>query len=378
MSRIKMKTTTKMVKIRDLAEGYHDDGERGVFGLNEHLTIRPIYQREFVYNEKQRQAVVETVMDGLPLSLFYWNDLGDGYYDILDGQQRTISICQYIHGDFTVKMNGNSRGFYNLSEDEKREFLDYEIEVKVCEGTEDAKLEWFKRINVAGVPLTNQEVLNGIYSGTWLTSAKLLFSKSNCWILNYADGYISGNPLRQDILEQVFRWKAKEEGCSDITEFMAKHQHDEDCDVLKDYVTKVINWAKENFPEAIKGITDKQDWGLLYNEHKHDEYSLSELTKSTKELIEDDEVGAKKGIIPYLVSKRLKPDEKWLSLRTFSLSQKKKAYDRQTGICKICGEHFEFSEMEGDHITPWSQGGKTVEENLQMLCKRCNAQKSNR
>lgn len=260
-----MKIEPKEISIREVAENYVDDGDGGVYGLNGELVLRPPYQREYIFGQIQRNAVIDTVMHGFPLNLMYWSPNPKGF-ELLDGQQRTISICQYVNGDFPVKINGNDKFFHNLTEDEKQKFLDYKLDVKVCDGTEEEKLEWFKRIDIAGLVLTNQELLNATYVGTWLADAKNYFSKRNCVAGQMAEGYIKGNPIRQDYLEKALAWIADRDGLESGQMYMAKHQHDLDANELWLYFQTVINWAKMLFPNARKGVTDVQDWGILYNE----------------------------------------------------------------------------------------------------------------
>ena len=371
-----MKITPIQVSVRDLTENYKDDGDDGVFGYNDRLTIRPKFQRQFVYSDKQRDLVIDSVMKNRPLNVMYWSKTGDDTYEVLDGQQRTISICQYVHSDFPVKMNGNDRFFHNLTETEKEQLLDYELFVYLCEGTEEEKLEWFKVINIAGATLTDQELLNATYTGTWLSDAKNYFSKRNCVAGRMAEGYIKGNPIRQDYLEKVLKWIADRDGLESGQMYMAIHQHDEDANDLWLYFQSVINWAKMYFPEVRKGITDSQDWGLLYNKYHGNTYNSNTLETDMQKLLLDDDVTKNSGIIPYLLSERTKYDEKYLSLRAFTEAQKRRVYTRQGGTCAYCHKPFEFEEMQGDHITPWSQGGRTTDDNLQMLCQKCNNLKS--
>lgn len=371
-----MKITEIKIPIRELVKNYSDDGDGGVYGYDNKLTIRPSFQREFVYKEKQRNAVIETVMKGFPLNIMYWSKVDDNHFEMLDGQQRTISIGQFVNGDFPILIRGNYKFFRNLTLIEMDEIWDYEITVYICEGSEKEKLEWFKVINIAGEVLTPQEGRNAIYTGPWLADAKNYFSKRNCVACLMADGYIKGNPIRQAYLEKVLKWVSDRDGLDEIDMYMAVHQHDEDANELWMYFDEVISWAKRLFPDKEKGITDAQDWGLLYNKYKDKSYNSNALKSEMKELLLDDDVTKKSGIIPYLLSDRTKHDEKHLSLRAFSEAQKRRAYTKQNGICPMCGKHYEYDEMHGDHIIPWSQGGKTVDSNLQMLCQMCNNDKS--
>ena len=372
-----MKITKTEIKIRDLVQGYSDDGEGGVYGYGGRLCIRPEYQREFVYKDKQRDAVINSVRNNFPLNVIYWSKTGKDTYEVLDGQQRIISICQYVNKDYSI----GCRFFHNLTDDEKNQLLDYPLLVYICEGTEKEKLDWFRVINIAGVVLTEQELLNATYTGKWLSDAKVHFSKRNCVAGQMAEGYIKGNPIRQEYLEKVLYWIADRDGLDCGENYMAIHQHDEDANDLWVYFQSVINWAKTLFPTVRKGITDVQDWGLLYNKYHDKTYNTNTLEKEILNLLDDEDVTKQSGIIPYLLSDRSFHDEKALSIRAFTLQQKRRVYEKQNHHCPICEKHGDFAEyafedMEGDHIIPWSKGGKTVEENLQMLCKKCNNDKS--
>lgn len=359
-----MKIELNQIKVSDLFNGYQDQQENGVYAYGGKLSIRPPYQREFVYNEKQRNAVIDTLKKGFPLNVMYWVKNGDTY-ELLDGQQRTLSICQYLSGDFAF----NYQYFKGLTKDEQEQILNYELQVYICEGTDKEKLEWFRVINVAGEALTDQELLNATYTGTWLASAKEKFSKSNGPAYRIGKDYMKGSPIRQEYLETVLSWIND----GDVADYMAKHQTDDNANELWVYFQNVINWVKIVFPnyrKEMKGLP----WGKFYNQYKNNAYDPDSLENDIKALIKDDDVTKKSGIYEYLLSN--KTLEKYLNIRTFSDSQKQKKYEDQGGICPICGEHYDYSEMEGDHIIPWRDGGKTDYANLQMLCKRCNRTKS--
>lgn len=378
-----MKITPIQVTVEELTKNYKDDGDGGVFGLDEKLTIRSAYQREFVYNDKQRALVIDSIMKGRPLNVMYWSKTGNDTYEVLDGQQRTISIAQYVNGDFSFKINGNDKFFQNLTVTEQDVIMDYEVTVYVCEGTEEEKLEWFKIINIAGETLTAQELLNATYTGPWLANAKNYFSKRHCTAGQMGDGYIKGNPIRQEYLEKVLRWIADRDGLESGQMYMAIHQHDMDANDLWLYFQSVIDWAKRYFPVKRKKILEAQDWGLLYNRYYQNSYNSNVLEQEIQKLLEDDDVTKQTGIIPYLLSDRTPHDEKHLSIRTFSDTQKRRVYEKQQHKCPCCQKsgidtEYAFEEMEGDHIVPWSKGGRTVEDNLQMLCKKCNNDKGNR
>lgn len=377
-----MQITETKVTVADLTKGYNDDGDGGVVGFNRKLTIRPSFQREFCFSDKQRNAVIDTVLKGFPLNIMYWSKTGDNTYEVLDGQQRTISLGQYLSGDFPIKVNGNDKFFHNLTDTEKKQIENYELTIYICEGTEEEKLEWFKIINIAGETLTAQELLNATYTGPWLADAKNYFSKRNCVAGAMGDGYIKGNPIRQDYLEKVLSWIADRDGLESGQRYMAIHQHDKDANDLWLYYQSVINWAKMMFPTKRKGITDAQEWGMLYNKYHNNQYNSNTLEADIQKLLMDDDVTKNAGIIPYVLSDRTKHNEKYLSIRAFSEAQKRRAYEKQGHKCPFCvkaGDDTEYAyeDMQGDHIIPWSQGGRTVDDNLQMLCQKCNNDKSN-
>lgn len=372
-----MKITETKITIAELCKNYKDDGDGGVYAFDGKLTVRPSYQREFIYKDKQRDAVIETVFNGYPLNIMYWSKTGDDTYEVLDGQQRTISICQYINKDFPI----NHRFYHNLTNEEKQKILDYQLTVYICEGTEAEKLAWFKIINIAGEVLTPQELLNASYTGPWLADAKRYFSKRNCVAGQLGDGYISGKSIRQEYLEKVLKWIADRDGLENGQEYMAQHQQDDDASDIWMYYQTVMNWAKMLFPTKRTKINSVQDWGLLYNKYHDNKYNPNELEREIQKLLMDDDVTKKDGIIPYLLSNKDAKSEKFLSLRAFTDSQKLKAYERQKHQCPLCVkkgilDEYAFEDMQGDHILPWSKGGQTTDDNLQMLCRDCNNQKS--
>lgn len=364
-----MRIELRNIKIADVFDGYVDRGEDGVVGYGGILDIRPAYQREFVYKEKQREAVIETILKDFPLNVMYWAKKADETFELLDGQQRTLSICQYLDNKFSILYKGYPAQKDNLPEGIVDKILDYELMVYVCEGTEDEKLEWFKTINIAGERLTSQELRNSVYTGSWLADAKRKFSKTGCVAYNLGSDYLTGSPIRQDYLETVLDRISE----GNIEEYMVHHQNDENADALWQYFQCVIRWVQRIFPtyrKEMKGI----DWGIWYNRYKDNEYDSQKLEKEVERLMQDEEIKAKKGIYLYLLS----GDEKYLSLRTFSDKVKREVYEEQRGICPRCKQEFAIEEMEADHIDPWSEGGKTDKENCQMLCRQCNRRKSDR
>lgn len=361
-----MEIKLKEIPVRDVVKGYINSEENGVVGYNGKLNIRPKYQREFVYKEKQRDEVINSINKDFPLNVMYWIENEDGSYEVLDGQQRTISICEYVDGNFSI----NNRAFHNLTKTEQDKILDYKLLIYFCKGTDKEIQDWFKVINIAGEKLTDQELRNAIYTGEWLTDAKRHFSKTGCVAYQIGEKYMSGSPIRQEYLETTLKWIADREN-EVIEKYMSDHQHDSDANELWIYYQSVIDWVKRLFPiyrKEMKGI----DWGILYNKYKDNVFNSDKLEEATKKLMMDDDVTSKKGIYYYLITRK----EKYLNIRNFTDSQKREAYERQNGVCAICGIHFDIKEMEGDHIVPWHLGGKTNAENCQMLCINCNRTKS--
>jgi hypothetical protein len=360
-----MKIELNEIKVRDLVKGYADNQENGVVGYGGRLDIRPPYQREFVYGERERNAVIDTLTQDFPLNVMYWAVRDDGGYEVIDGQQRIISICQYVAGDFSFA----GRYFHNLQPDEREQILGYPLMVYFCEGTPSEKLKWFETINIAGKVLTPQELRNAVYSGPWVTDAKRYFSKNSRPKLG--DDYMSGSANRQEYLETAIEWISEAKGDNDIREYMGVHQHDPNANELWLYFQSVINWVRATFPRyrrEMKGVP----WGPLYNEFGKARLDPTELEAEISRLLQDDDVTNKKGIWEYVLTGK----EKHLNIRAFSDSQKAAAYERSGGVCAKCGGHFEYAEMEADHITPWHEGGTTTPENCQMLCRECNRRKS--
>ncbi|MCQ2395218.1 MAG: DUF262 domain-containing protein [Kiritimatiellae bacterium] len=371
-----MKIELHRVKIRELVEGYVDDAELGVRGCGGLLDIRPPYQREFVYKEKERDAVIRTVMRGFPLNVMYWVRKKDGSYEVMDGQQRTISICRYVAGDFAWgDIELGAKYFDRLPEDVRERFLDYELLVYFCEGEESEKIDWFRTINIAGLELTDQEMRNAVYSGPWVADAKRYFSRPNCAAYRLAGKYVSGDVDRQDFLATAIRWFVKSDKSIAVEQYMGLHQGEEEATELWLHFQRVVNWATTLFPayrREMKGL----DWGRFYAKYGARKYNPAELEKSVAELMADREVQSKKGIYEFLLSDRTLPEK--LNLRVFDPDDMRTAYENQQGVCPVCKRRYAFEEMRGDHIRPWSKGGRTRPENLQMLCADCNARKSDK
>jgi hypothetical protein len=358
-----MKIELKEIPIRDVVNGYVNNNEEGVVGYDGKLNIRPKYQREFVYKDKQRNSVIETIRKDFPLNVMYWVKNEDNTFEVLDGQQRTISLCEYVAGKFAL----DYQYFHNLEDTEKEAILNYKLMVYFCEGNDKEKLDWFKIINIAGVKLTDQELRNAIYTGTWLTEAKKHFSKSGCPAYAIASDYLKGVSIRQEYLETAINWISDGE----IEGYMAKNQHEPNANELWLYFQNVINWVNVIFPKyrkEMKGVS----YGILYNKFKDKKFDSKKLEEEITKLMQDEDVTKKSGIYQYLLTR----NEKYLSIRAFTDKQKREVYEKQKGICAKCKKEFELSEMEADHITPWHEGGKTISKNCQMLCKHDNRIKS--
>lgn len=358
-----MNIELKEITVRELTKGYIDNADEGVVGYDGKLDIRPPYQREFIYKDKQRDAVIDTVKKNFPLNVMYWAVREDGGFEVIDGQQRTISLCQYVNGDFAYFF----KYFHNLQNDEQEQILNYKLMIYICSGTDSEKLEWFKTINIAGEKLTEQELRNAVYSGSWVTDAKRYFSKNGCAAYGIGSHYLNGSAIRQDYLETAIDWISR----GNIEIYMANHQHDTNASALWRYFQDVITWVEGTFTKKrkfMKGV----NWGFLHEKYKDKLFDTKAIEEETAKLIADDEVEKKSGIYSYILTR----DERYLGIRAFSDSIRQKVYERQKGICPICKEHFEINQMEADHITPWHEGGKTIEENCQMLCKDCNRRKS--
>ena len=363
------------VTIRDLFNGYKDSQEEGVVAYSGLLDIRPKYQREFVYDDNKRNAVIDTVQKDFPLNVMYWAVNGDGTYEVIDGQQRTLSICQYVNGDFSIKdEDGNPMYFHTQKPDKQEQILNYKLMVYFCEGSESEKLAWFKTVNIAGERLTDQELRNAVYCGDWLTHAKRYFSKSGCAAVKVGDKYVKGQAIRQELLETALEWISIDRECS-IEDYMSKHARDAEATELWEYYRDVIDWVRMTFPKYRKEMKDvNRDWGRLYHDFKDEHYDTVLLEEEIDRLMKDDDVTSSKGIYLYVLTRQ----ERFLSLRSFDQRTRRAAYESQQGRCPLCGMTYKYEEMEADHIVPWSKGGHTTPENCQMLCRECNRAKGNR
>jgi hypothetical protein len=286
-----MNIELKEITIRELSNGYKDNAENGVVGYSGKLDIRPPFQREFIYKDKQRDAVINTVTKKFPLNVMYWAVRMDGSFEVIDGQQRTISICQFINGYFAFE----NRYFHNLKNDEQEQVLNYILMVYVCSGTESEKLEWFRTINISGEKLTDQELRNAVYAGSWVSDAKRYFSKSGCVASQIGSDYLNGSAIRQEYLETAIDWISE----GDIENYMAQRQNDPNVNALWIYSQSVITWAATTFTKKrkfMKGV----EWGLLYNKYKGKIFDTKAIEEETAKLIADDDVTKKSGIYPYI------------------------------------------------------------------------------
>lgn len=363
------------VTVGEICKGYVNNDEQGVRGYDGLLDIRPPYQREFIYNDKEQQAVINTVLHGYPLNVMYWvkrSDDAECPYEVMDGQQRTLSLCEYVAGKFSFEF----KNFFNQPADIQKRILDYELTVYVCEGEHSEKLEWFKTINIAGKQLTEQEILNAIYAGPFVSDAKRHFSKSNCGAYRLGKDLVTGVLNRQDYLKVALNWIAEHEQRQGKKQsrvgYMATHQHDPNANNLWTYFQNVLNWAITNFEmKKFKKIMKGLDWALYYDQFHNKTLDTVALAQQISSLLRDSEIQRPNGIIPYVLT----GDERHLDLRSFPEDIKLAVWEQQQHHCKLCGKEFDIEFMEGDHIKPWREGGRTVIENCQMLCRECNRKK---
>jgi len=302
----------------------------------------------------------------------YWAVNEHETYEVLDGQQRTISFCQYVNGEFSI----NYQFFHNLTPKEKLEVLNYEVTVYWCSGDADEKLRWFKIVNIAGEKLTPQELRNSVYTGQWLADAKTHFSRTNCPASLMSKDYVNGSPIRQELLEKALKWKS---GKAAIEDYMAAHQHDQNANELWLYFQGLVRWIEATFPVTRTHEMRGVEWGPLYDRYGSQPVDTDELEARLVELLQDEDVTRKSGAYEFVLT----GEKRCLSLRVFDDKMKREAYTRQKGICPMCRkrgakkQHFDIGEMQADHITPWSKGGRTIAANCQMLCAKDNQLKSN-
>ena len=388
-----MKTTLRTdITVADICDGfvYNELEGKGLFGLGGRLVIQPEYQRNYFYQEKggkREQAVIHSLLRGYPIGLLYFNKVGDDRYEVLDGQQRITSIGRFVTNKFAIMVGGNPMIFDSLPADQKARLLDTKLLIYICEGAESEIKEWFQTINIAGVPLNEQELLNAIYSGPFVTLARAEFSNSQNANLHKWRAYIKGNVNRQDFLACALDWVSK----GNISDYMSKHRYDDNIDELKTYFNSVIDWVatvfRDVYPE-MRGL----EWGRLYEQYHRTPYDPDEVAEQVRRLYDDPYVRNKRGIFEYVLGGC--QDPQLLEVRVFDEAVKRAVYARQTaeaqaaGVsnCPLCAvghdanrsRIYEYKEMEADHVTAWSKGGASTPENCQMLCKTHNRAKGNK
>lgn len=387
-----MKTTLRTdVTVEDVCKGfvYNDYEGKGLFGLSGKLTIQPEYQRNYIYADgKKDVAVIESLLKGYPLGLIYFTKVGEDKYEVLDGQQRITSFGRFVTGKFAIKdSNGIEQYFGGLAEDKKRKILDSLLTIYICEGEESEIKEWFETINIAGVPLNTQELLNAIYSGTFVTKAKEEFSNSQNANIQKWSAYISGSVNRQDYLHTALQWISQ----GNISGYMSQHRYDDNITELKTYFNSVIDWVSSVFWDVDSSMVGL-DWGRLYETYHRNAYNPQEVSEKVQEYLADYFVKDKKGIYEYILGGCT--EARLLNVRVFDEPTKKSVYARQTNAvkgtgksnCPLCAEGsgtnhgrvWKLTEMDADHVTAWSKGGATDISNCQMLCKTHNRMKGNR
>lgn len=386
-----MITTLKTYTVQDICNGfvYNELEGKGLFGLGGQLTIQPEYQRNYIYADgKKDVAVIQSILHGYPLGLIYFNKISDDKYEVLDGQQRITSIGRYVTGKFAVKDdNGMEQHFSGLPQDKQSKILNTELLVYACQGTESEIKEWFKTINIAGVPLNDQELLNAVYSGPFVTMAKAEFSNSQNANVQMWSAYINGSVNRQDYLATALKWVSHDH----VSDYMSQHRYDDNINELKTYFTSVIDWASSVFTDVTNEMRGLE-WGRLYEQYHQNAYNPAEVSQKLHELYADPYVTNKRGVVEYILGGC--SDTKLLNIRIFGEADKQTVYEQQTitareqGIsnCPLCAmsndaNHdriWKLSEMDADHVTAWSKGGSTDISNCQMLCKTHNRAKGNK
>ena len=386
-----MKTTLKTeITIKEICNGftYNELEGKGLFGLSGKLTIQPEYQRNYIYADGVKDvAVIDSIIKGYPLGILYFVKTGDDSYEVLDGQQRITSFGRYVIGKFAVKVNGMENYFTGLDEELQKKILNTKLLIYICEGTESEIKEWFKTINIAGVPLNEQELLNAIYSGKFVTAAKKEFSNSQNSNIQKWSAYIKGDVKRQDFLSCALNWVSK----GNKESYMSEHRNSEDISELKNYFTSVIDWVSSVFKTVEREMCG-QKWGELYEKYYTTPYNPDDIDKKVKELYADGAVKNRGGIFEYVLGGCV--DTKLLNIRIFEDRDKRIVYDKQTkeaeekGIsnCPFCAisdtpnkiKIWKLAEMDADHVSAWSKGGATDISNCQMLCRPHNIAKGNK
>ena len=388
-----MKTTLRInLTVADICNGfvYNQLEGKGLFGLGGKLTIQPEYQRNYIYAEsggKREEAVIHSLLKGYPLGLIYFNKVGADKFEVLDGQQRITSVGRFVTNKFAITDDGNLKTFDGLAADQRDKIRKSELLIYECEGAESQIKQWFETINIAGVPLKPQELLNAIYSGPFVTKAKEEFSNSQNANIQKWSAYITGNANRQDFLERALDWVSK----GKISAYMSAHRSDASINELKNYFDSVIDWVSgvftDVFPE-MRGV----EWGRLYELYHGKSYDPKQVSDAVKKLAADDDVTDRKGIFEYVLGGST--DTKLLNVRVFDPKIKKATYVKQTQAAEAKGESncslcaighdsnksriYALSDMDADHVSAWSKHGDSSAKNCQMLCKTHNRAKGNR
>lgn len=379
------------ITIKDICEGfvYNELEGKGLFGLSGTLTIQPEYQRNYIYADGKRDvAVIESILKSYPLGLIYFNKIDDKNFEVLDGQQRITSFGRFVTNKFAIKdENGMEQYFSGIAKDKQEKILNTKLLIYECEGTESEIKEWFKTINIAGVPLNNQELLNAVYSGQFVTLGKEEFSNSTNANIQKWSAYVSGSANRQEFLERALDWVSK----GNISDYMSKHRFDDNITQLKNYFNSVIDWISSVFTNVeteMRGL----EWGRLYETYKKQPYDHKNVSEQVKQLYADSYIKNRKGIFEFILGGST--DTKLLEVRVFDEATKKTVYAKQTaeavkkGIsnCSHCAighdanktKIWKFNEMDADHVSAWSKGGATHIKNCEMLCKTHNRAKGNK
>jgi Protein of unknown function DUF262 len=384
-------TLQTTITIKQICEGfvYNELEGKGLFGLSGTLTIQPEYQRNYIYADGKRDVkVIESILKGYPLGLIYFNKVKDGEFEVLDGQQRITSIGRFVTNKFAIKdENGMEQYFSGIAKDKQEKILETELLIYECEGTESEIKEWFKTINIAGVPLNDQELLNAVYSGKFVTLAKAEFSSTNNANINKWIAYISGSANRQEFLERALDWVSK----GSIGEYMSKHRNDESINELKQYFNSVIDWVSTVFSDVEKEMKGLE-WGRLYEEYHNKPFDSAKVSGIVRKLYGDSYVKNRKGVFEYVLGGC--ENSKLLEVRMFDEVIKKIRYELQTKLanehkvsnCPLCTHGhdsnktkiWKLEEMDADQVSAWSKGGATTMENCEMLCRTHNRAKGNK
>lgn len=389
-----MKTTLKTdITVKEICEGfvYNELEGKGLFGLSGKLTIQPEYQRNYIYASdggKKEMAVIESVLKGYPIGLIYFNKVSENNLEILDGQQRITSLGRFVTDKFAIKDdNGMEQYFGGMAKDKKAKILETKLLIYECEGTETEIKEWFKTINIAGVPLNDQELLNAVYSGPFVTLGKEEFSNSQNSNIQKWSAYIKGSANRQEFLECALDWVSK----GNIGDYMSRHRFDDNINELKIYFNTVIDWVSSVFTDVLSEMRGLE-WGRLYEEYHNTAYNPAKVSAEVQKLYGDPYVKSRRGIFEYILGGSV--DTKLLDIRVFDEATKKSVYASQTAEavkikisnCPLCAtghdanksKIWKLDEMDADHVTAWSKGGGTNVKNCEMLCKTHNRAKGNR